>query len=444
MQPTIYSISQLNTAVKLQLESEFAQIWLTGEISNFTQPVSGHWYFSLKDSAAQVRAAMFRGQNYRTNFRPQNGTQVLVCAKVSLYEARGDYQLIVEKMLPAGDGLLQLQFETLKQKLTEKGYFANQLKKTLPPFCQRVGIVTSTTGAALQDILKVLRRRDPTLEIVIYPSLVQGKEAAQNIAEMIELANLRQEVDVLIIGRGGGSLEDLWCFNEEIVAEAIYRSNLPIISAVGHEVDVTIADFVADVRAATPSVAAELVSQNRETLKRRLQVMNQQLDITWDYYLGQKNYQLHRAKMCLLQCHPQRQLTERLHDFQRLDFQLQTAIQLRLQAVAAEFQQLIQSIAHYPIQWQLQDKQQKMLTIKRQLANQLQILLHQQQAKYATLCTKLDQLSPLTILARGYGITFNLQGEVVKNIDAVQKGERICTRLMKGTIVSCVEKTHSL
>ena len=282
---TIYSVTQLNGLARQLLETNFNQIWLTGEISNFTQPVSGHWYLTLKDENAQVRCAMFRMKNSRVTFHSQNGVQVLVRASVSLYEPRGDYQLIIEAMHPAGEGLLQQKFDALKMKLAAEGLFAQHLKKRLPDFPKRIGIITSATGAALQDILNILARRDPSLGIVIYPTPVQGTEATAELVQMIELANLRREVDVLIVGRGGGSLEDLWCFNEEAVARAIFNSALPIISAVGHETDVTIADFVADLRAPTPSAAAELVSRDQEELLQQLFYKKQRLEMAIDRLL---------------------------------------------------------------------------------------------------------------------------------------------------------------
>lgn len=248
----IYTVSRLNSEVRLLLENEMGIVWLVGEISNFSAPVSGHWYLTLKDSQAQVKCAMFKGNNRLVNFKPQNGQQVLVKARLSLYEPRGDYQIILESMQPEGDGRLQQQFEQLKMQLAAEGLFAQTRKKPLPENPRCVGIITSRTGAALHDILHVLKRRDPNLPVVIYPTLVQGEEAAIQIAQAIGRANTRAECDVLIVGRGGGSLEDLWCFNHEIVARTIAASEIPIISAVGHEIDVTIADFVADVRAPTP------------------------------------------------------------------------------------------------------------------------------------------------------------------------------------------------
>ena len=236
--PAIFTVSRLNQTVRLLLEHEMGQVWISGEISNFTQPASGHWYFTLKDDTAQVRCAMFRNSNRRVTFRPQHGQQVLVRANITLYEPRGDYQIIVESMQPAGEGLLQLKYEQLKAKLQAEGLFDLQYKKSLPSPAHCVGVITSKTGAALHDILHVLKRRDPSLPVI---TAVQGDDAPGQIVRAIELANQRNECDVLIVGRGGGSLEDLWSFNDERVARAIFASRIPIVSAVGHETDVTIA-----------------------------------------------------------------------------------------------------------------------------------------------------------------------------------------------------------
>jgi exodeoxyribonuclease VII large subunit len=249
--PAIFTVTRLNQTVRSLLEREMGQVWITGEISNFTQPASGHWYFTLKDDTAQVRGAMFRNSNRRVTFRPQHGQQVLVRASVTLYDPRGDYQIIVESMQPAGEGLLQQKYEQLKAALSAEGLFDQQFKQPLPTPAHCIGVITSKTGAALHDILHVLRRRDPSLPVVIYPTAVQGDDAPGQIVRAIELANARQECDVLIVGRGGGSLEDLWSFNDERVARAIFASRIPVVSAVGHETDVTIADFVADLRAPT-------------------------------------------------------------------------------------------------------------------------------------------------------------------------------------------------
>lgn len=287
--PSIYTVSRLNQTVRLLLEQEMGQVWISGEISNFSQPSSGHWYFTLKDDTAQVRCAMFRNSNRRVAFRPQHGQQVLVRANITLYEPRGDYQIIVESMQPAGEGLLQQQYEQLKQKLSAEGLFDPIHKQSLPAPARQVGVITSKTGAALHDVLHVLQRRDPSLPVIIYPTAVQGADAPLQIVRAIELANLRDECDVLIVGRGGGSLEDLWSFNDERVARAIFTSKIPVVSAVGHETDVTIADFVADLRAPTPSAAAEIVSRNQTELLRQIQSQQQRMEMAMDYYLAQRS-----------------------------------------------------------------------------------------------------------------------------------------------------------
>ena len=477
----IFTVTQLNYSVRHLLEVELGQVWLTGEISNFSQPVSGHWYLTLKDENAQVRCAMFKMKNLRVNFRPQNGMQVLVRASVSLYEPRGDYQLIIESMQMAGDGLLQQQFEGLKMKLAAQGLFAQEHKKPIPKFVKRVGIITSPSGAALQDILHILNRRDPSLQVVIYPTLVQGKEATQDIIDTIRLANQRKECDVLIVGRGGGSLEDLWCFNEEMVAYAIYQSELPIISAVGHETDVTIADFVADLRAPTPSAAAELVSRDQQEIVRQLQHHLNMVNLAFDRLWAEKLSRFQHINLRLNAQSPAKQL-ELLHFkltqvFGRLQGRLEQSLKLKEQKIAQLFLRV--QAKHPSRQLELQKlhltqqetrlckqieqlfnvKRQKFYFAKQWLDNStlphnisrqnqnLQQLSHRltyliekqftkQQQGFHALCTKLDGLSPLKILGRGYSITQNDQQHVITNTKQITKGDRITTQLVNGQILS--------
>ena len=327
----IYTVSSLNAQVRLVLENEMGVVWLIGELSNFSMPVSGHWYFTLKDSRAQVKCAMFKGSNRHVTFKPANGNQVLVKARLSLYEPRGDYQLIIESMQPEGDGRLQQQFEQLKMSLAAEGLFAQSLKKTLPEQPKRVGIITSKTGAALHDILHVLQRRDPGLPIVIYPTMVQGEGSAISIAQAIGRANARQECDVLIVGRGGGSLEDLWAFNEEIVARTIAASQIPIVSAVGHEVDVTIADFVADVRAPTPSAAAELISRDMTHQTQLLDRKKQQLRHAVRSYLSQSLRQATQLQHRLERQHPQLRLNQQQQHLDEISQRLVQVMQKKIQ-----------------------------------------------------------------------------------------------------------------
>ena len=477
----IFTVTQLNYSVRHLLEMELGQVWLIGEISNFSQPVSGHWYLSLKDENAQVRCAMFKMKNLRVNFRPQNGMQVLVRASVSLYEPRGDYQLIIKSMQMAGDGLLQQQFEALKMKLAVQGFFAQEHKKPIPKFVKQVGIITSPSGAALQDILHILNRRDPSLQIVIYPTLVQGKEATQDIIDTIKLANQRKECDVLIVGRGGGSLEDLWCFNEEAVAYAIYQSELPIISAVGHETDVTIADFVADLRAPTPSAAAELVSRDQQEMVRQLQHHLNTVNLAFDRLWVEKLSRFQYLNLRLNAQSPAKQL-ELLHFkltqiFDRLQGRLEQSLKLKEQKIAQLFlrvqakhpsRQLEMKKLHLTqqetrlckqIEQLFNAKRQQFYFAKQRLDNSalphnisrqnqnLQQSSHRltysiekqftkQQQGFHALCTKLDGLSPLKILGRGYSITQNDQQHVIINTKQIAKGDRITTQLADGQILS--------
>ena len=438
MADNIYSVSQLNQSVRLMLENQLGAVWLTGEISNFSQPVSGHWYLSLKDENAQVRCAMFRMKNLRVSFRPTNGMQVLVRANVSLYEPRGDYQLIIESMHLAGEGLLMQQFEALKLKLAAEGLFAQHLKKNLPHFSKAVGIITSKTGAALQDILHILQRRDPSLKIIIYPTAVQGKDAATEIAQMIELANQRQEVDVLIVGRGGGSLEDLWCFNEEMVARAIFHSDLPVISAVGHETDVTIADFVADLRAPTPSAAAELVSRNQTELLQQLQYRRQRLEIALDRLFAEKQQKLKHLSLRLHNQHPQAQLRIQQQLITQLSHRLQQSLRHRWQKKAENLTALSIRLYKNPLPLRLQQYEQQLAQLKVRLNSHMNLTLSLQQKQLAHLCGKLDSLSPLKVLARGYSITQNQQNFTIRSMKDVNVGEQIKTRLPDGDIISQV------
>ena len=438
MANNIYSVSQLNQSVRLMLENQLGAVWLTGEISNFSQPVSGHWYLSLKDENAQVRCAMFRMKNLRVSFRPTNGMQVLVRANVSLYEPRGDYQLIIESMHLAGEGLLMQQFEALKLKLAAEGLFAQHLKKNLPHFSKAVGIITSKTGAALQDILHILQRRDPSLKIIIYPTAVQGKDAATDIAQMIELANQRQEVDVLIVGRGGGSLEDLWCFNEEMVARAIFHSHLPVISAVGHETDVTIADFVADVRAPTPSAAAELVSRNQTELLQQLQYRRQRLEIALDCLFAEKQQKLKHLSLRLHNQHPQAQLRIQQQLITQLSHRLQQTLRHHWQKTAENLTALSMRLYKNPLPLRLQQYEQQLAQLKVRLNSHMNLTLSLQQKQLAHLCGKLDSLSPLKVLARGYSIAQNQQNFTIRSLKDVNVGEQIKTRLPDGDIISQV------
>ncbi|CPR17921.1 exodeoxyribonuclease VII large subunit [Brenneria goodwinii] len=434
----IFTVSRLNQTVRQLLEMEMGQIWLSGEISNFSQPSSGHWYFTLKDERAQVRCAMFRNSNRRVTFRPQNGQQVLIRASITLYEPRGDYQLLAESMQPAGDGLLQQQFEQLKQRLAAEGIFDQQFKQVLPSPAKQVGVITSASGAALHDILQVLQRRDPSLPVVVYPTAVQGAEAPLQIVRAIELANLRDECDVLIVGRGGGSLEDLWSFNDERVARAIFASRIPIVSAVGHETDVTIADFVGDLRAPTPSAAAELVSRNQLELIRQLQSQRQRLEMAMDYYLAQRSREFTRLHHRLQQQHPQLRLARQQTQLVKLRQRLDEGMQLQLKQLSRRSERLQQRLIQQQPQPKIHRAQQRLQQLQYQMRHALERQLGQHKQRLGVACSHLEGVSPLATLARGYNVTTTPDGRVLKNIAQAAPGETLKTRLQDGWVESQV------
>ncbi|NAW64883.1 exodeoxyribonuclease VII large subunit [Photobacterium halotolerans] len=434
----IYTVSSLNAQVRLLLENEMGVVWLVGELSNFSAPVSGHWYFTLKDARAQVKCAMFRGNNQRVTFRPANGNQVLVKARLSLYEPRGDYQLIIDSMQPEGDGRLQQQFEKLKMQLAAEGLFAQTLKKTLPEQPKRVGIITSKTGAALHDILQVLKRRDPSLPVVIYPTMVQGEGAAISIAQAIGRANTRQECDVLIVGRGGGSLEDLWAFNEEIVARTIAASQIPIISAVGHEVDVTIADFVADMRAPTPSAAAELVSRDLSAQMQKIHQHQQQLRHAMRHYLSVRQSQLVRWQHRLDRQHPQVQLNQQSQRLDELRSRLERAMRKQVSDRQQHLHRSDYKLALHSPAHQLERLSTQLATNQRRLLNAMDRRLVKASHQLALATEKLDAVSPLATLARGYSITRDESGQVIRSTRQVNTGDTLQTTLADGNIRSIV------
>ena len=432
----IFTVSRLNSTVRKLLEMEMGQVWLSAEISNFSQPSSGHWYFTLKDDGAQVRCAMFRNSNRRVTFRPQNGQQILVRATITLYEPRGDYQLIAESMQPAGDGLLQQQFEQLKQRLMAEGLFEQSRKLPLPDPAHQVGVITSASGAALHDVLRVLQRRDPSLPVVIYPTPVQGAEAPAAIVRAIELANARSECDVLIVGRGGGSLEDLWSFNDERVARAISASRIPIVSAVGHETDVTIADFVADLRAPTPSAAAELVSRNQIELLRQLQSQQQRMEMAMDYYLAQQQRTFTRLQHRLQQQHPQLRLARQQTALMKLQRRLDDAVQLQLRQATRRQERLDQRLNALRPELRIERASQQLQQWHYRLQQAMQQHLNRDKQRFGHLAVQLEGVSPLATLARGFSVTTAADGQVIKKTRQLHPGDTLNTRLDDGWVES--------
>ena len=438
---SIFTVSQLNQRARQLLEISFAAVRVEGEISNLSRPSSGHWYFTLKDSGAQIRCAMFRGRTALLKFQPKEGDKVEVRAKVSLYENRGDYQLIVDAMKPAGEGALLLAFQQLKERLAQEGLFAPEQKKTLPASIKRVGVITSATGAAIHDILTVLKRRDPRIEVDLYPTAVQGQEATVQIVAAIERANRDQQVDVLIVGRGGGSLEDLWCFNEEAVARAIFASQIPIISAVGHEVDVSIADFVADMRAATPSAAAELVSQDSTQQQRLLEQWYERL---FTSALRQQQALQHRLTQLQQRLRsPSRIVQQQSQQLDQLEIRLHRAFTQQRTQERLRLENLIASLKTQHPQRQVQRLAQQMQQWHERLLHAQHAHQQRAQQNLAIQAQLLQSLSPLNVLARGYSLTRDEQQRVIRNAQQLKPGQTIHTTLQHGWVEASITRTSS-
>lgn len=432
----VFTVSQLNESVRDLLELSFPSIWVEGEISNLSQPSSGHWYFTLKDEGGQVSAAMFRGNNRNVRFRLQNGQKVLARGRLSLYVPRGGYQLIVDQLEEAGLGALQRAFEALRARLLADGLFAPERKKALPEHPQHLAVITSPTGAAIRDILSVLKRRYPGLPVTIIPVPVQGAEAAPAIVRALDLANRAGRFDVILLARGGGSLEDLWAFNEEIVARAIARSQLPVISGVGHEVDFTIADFVADVRAPTPSAAAELISPNGEELAASFAGYEILLSRAMHKRLQWQGQQLQHWRARLK--HPGRQVQElqqRVDDWeQRLRRAWQQSLQQRQRGLLQQQQRLqLQNPAR-----RLQVLRQRLQSLDARQGQLITLALRQAQQKLAQLSQRAQVASPLATLARGYAIVEH-DGRVIRDTTELNIGDRIQARLGQGRLQARVE-----
>jgi exodeoxyribonuclease VII large subunit len=434
----ILQVSELTRKVRFILESELNTVWLTGEISNFVAASSGHWYLSLKDSKSQVRCAMFKGNNQRVrlsnNAKPRNGQQVLVRAKVSLYEPRGDFQLIIEQLDDAGEGLLRQQYEQLKNKLNALGIFSQAHKKSIPSTIQRVGIVTSPTGAAVKDILTVLNRRNPNIQVTIYPALVQGQYASNDICHAIAQANSRKECDVLIIGRGGGSLEDLWPFNEEIVVQAIYDSVIPTISAVGHEIDTTLSDYVADLRAATPSAAAELVSSDSDELLKKITMLTLRLNnaiTSNNHWLAQK---LGHTQHRLTQVHPEQKLQLHQQKSDELNLRLTQAMNRLLVQRKQQPQQLNQRLNRLSPHKKIAEYKIKITQLKQRLSYSQQNNLQHKSELFVHLIEQLHLVSPLATIARGYGVIRNDKNKVISSVSQISVDDKISVQVADGVI----------
>lgn len=439
--PDVLSVSQFNRRVQGLIEGSIPLSWIEGEISNLVAAASGHLYFTLKDDESQVRAAMFRGRSRFLGTKPRNGMLVRVRARPSLYLARGEYQLIVEHLEDAGQGSLQRAYEALKARLAAEGLFDAGRKRPVPRFPRAIGIVTSPTGAAIHDILTVLRRRAPWIPLVLYPTLVQGREAAAAIAGAIAAANRRAEVDVLIVGRGGGSLEDLWPFNEESVARAIIASDIPVISAVGHETDVTISDFVADLRAPTPSAAAERVAPPRDELLARIDTSLRTLDRHLRGVLQEQAARLALARKGLVR--PDRRLREYGQAFDELDLRGRRAMRARLTEESTRLNELSRRLQQASPERALPSRAEQAEALRARLARALSARVARQRLALEAASARLHTVSPLATLSRGYAIVSDANGNVLRNAGTASIGQRISARLGDGTLGCRVEEIQA-
>ena len=435
----ILSVSGLNREARRIVETGLGTVWVEGEISNLSRPSSGHLYWSLKDAEAQVRCAMFRMATRGLGFELANGQQVLVRARASVYEARGEYQLVVDYMEEAGEGVLRRRFEELKRRLAAEGLFDASRKIPLPKLPRRIGVITSPTGAALRDVLIALRRRFPATAVLIYPTPVQGAGAADEIARTLALADRRADCDVLILTRGGGSLEDLWSFNEEVVARAIAALKLPVIVGVGHEIDFTIADFVADLRAPTPSQAAELAVPDQREWTKRFAGCEQQLGYVTRRRIATEQRHFAMLAHRLQRCNPSVQLRERAQRLDELEARLRRALERRIETRKHKLARLATAVAHASPAHRLTRARERWRTAQGDLRRALlrQVERTQQRLKLAS--RGLRSLSPLATLDRGYSIVTDAGGKVLTDAAMVTRGAAIDVRLARGGLTATVD-----
>jgi len=438
-----YTVTELNRLSRQTLEAKFPLIWVEGEISNFSMPASGHWYFKMKDETATINCAMFKKQNSRSSFKPQNGIKALARCKITIYEVSGNYQLIIEQIESAGIGALQRKFEELKKRLFDEGIFDDEHKLSIPKYPKKIGIITSPTGAAIQDILSILKRRYPIASVLVYPSIVQGNtldgtSAAKELTERIIFANKENNCDVLILARGGGSIEDLWAFNDETLTRSIHNSNIPIISAVGHEVDYTICDFVSDCRAPTPSAAAEIVSPDINSIVQRL---------------NEKELQLNHMILGFLQARYQKidNLFIRIRNPNDYLFHVKTQIEGLRNRIYKNITSKIkidkETLTHidknlqrnHPSEY-LYNLFDRLCILEKRLNNEVIELLITKRKKWESSLRLLEAVSPLNTIKRGYAIVLNKDKKIIKRTSDIKINDRIFTMLGDGGVFSNIEE----
>jgi exodeoxyribonuclease VII large subunit len=435
-----FTVSELNSAIRSTLGSEFGGIWVTGEITETKQASSGHFYFTLKDATSRLKCVCFKSAAWKLRVKPRDGIQVAARGTIDVYEPRGEYQFLVEALQPRGEGALQLEFEALKRRLAEEGLFEAARKRPLPRYPRRIGLVTSPTGAVVQDMLNVLTRRFPGLHIRVYPAQVQGEDSVRQICEGIRYFSESGWPDVVIVGRGGGSLEDLWSFNTEFVARAIAASRVPVISAVGHETDFTIADFVADLRAPTPSAAAELVVGTRRELTDRLRNDLQRLERGMRLRLAQASERLHRQGVGRAQTILQRRLAKANQRTDELDYRLRDQIQRRLNQAHRRWNELETRLRKTDLRIRFSEAHRRLDRAHARLHE----LIAQRQLRLRhrldSAAAQLGHLSPLAILERGYAVVEKPGGEILRDAAATAPGDALAVRLARGRLGVTVNK----
>ena len=429
-EPT-FTVSELNRQIQQLLEASLPWILVEGEISNLARPTSGHWYFSLKDDRAQIRCAMFKGKNIAVKFRPKDGDLVRLRARVTFYGARGDCQLMVESMEAAGEGALQAAFERLKNQLQAEGLFDPAHKKPLPTRPERVAIITSSKGAAVRDMVIAFKRRFPLTELTILPTLVQGEGAATNIRQQLERADISGHFDAIIVGRGGGSLEDLWSFNDEALARAIFNAKTPIVSAVGHEVDFTIADFVADVRAATPTAAAELLSPDVRNLQQQIRHFEHLFTRRFEQTLQQHQQRLDFLTQRIR--HPKERIEQQQQRLNQNKQRLKAALLSHVQQNKVRTQHLQQRLIQATPSRKIQNHDERIVALQQRLRQALGQTLSRKQDRFANVVEKLNLVSPLNILSRGYAIA-SKDKHVIRSVAEVSPGDSLTVRVKDGLI----------
>ena len=435
------TVSQLNADVRAVLERQFASVWVEGEIVNFTSARSGHWYFTLHDGSSQLRAACWKGSNYRIRFQPFDGLQVRVRGRLSIYEPRGEYQIIVESLEPVGEGALAVAYEQIKAQLTAEGLFDEALKRPLPPFPRRIGVVTSPTGAAYFDVLHVLSRRARSVSIILIPTRVQGETAGEEISEAIRLANQYNDgapesgkIDVLIVGRGGGSKEDLWAFNEEIVARHIRASRIPVISAVGHEVDYTIADLAADLRAATPSAAAEIVARAEQDIVEYLTSRTNDLEQLIDYKLLQAQTDLQSLALAPIFAEFPSKVRELRYRVDSLLLRLEDETSNRIGDLTGRYDAISARLSPIRLAAKVADNTRRLALLHQRHGVMGGLMVRERHQKLQLMMAQLDALSPLSVLNRGFSITATNDGTIVRNSGQVTAGDKLSIRLANGKL----------